>query len=171
MLIWALDLATQMGWASGEPGGTLTYGSVRLSREGGDEFDIGASALRFLGEHWIAFRPDVVVIEAPMNSAQAGKMTNARTQLILQGLYFQCGSMARRLGVPRVTVANVQTVRKHFVGQGRPQNPKLAVMNRCRLLGFKPQDDNAADAIALWDYAASILLPRAAHINTALFRG
>jgi hypothetical protein len=32
---------------------------------------------------------------------------------------------------------------------------KQQVIQQCRFLGWHPKDDNAADALALWDYACS----------------
>lgn len=55
--------------------------------------------------------------------------------------------------------ANVQTVRRHFVGHGRPKDPKAVVMARCRQLGWRADDDNIADASALWCYEMSCRYP------------
>lgn len=72
---------------------------------------------------------------------------------------------------PRVMVrqAHVQTVRRHFLGTGRPKNPKEAVKRRCRDLNWPVEDDNAADAAALYCYVKSLACPDWSPKATPLF--
>lgn len=65
--------------------------------------------------------------------------------------------------------AHIQTVRRHFVGCGYPQDPKIVVKRMCRTLGWPVIDDNAADAAAVWCYAKSIKDPKWAPNGTPLF--
>lgn len=49
-----------------------------------------------------------------------------------------------------------QSWRRHFYGKGtglRREQAKRASIERCRSLGWYPQDDNAADALGVLDYA------------------
>jgi Holliday junction resolvasome RuvABC endonuclease subunit len=49
----------------------------------------------------------------------------------------------------------VADVRNHFIGtnQLRREAAKARVIERCRVLGLEPVDDNAADALALLSFA------------------
>lgn len=79
---------------------------------------------------------------------------------------------AVRAAVPktcRVHMVASSTVRKHFLQHGRPENPKLAVKNRCKLLGWDFEDDNAADACAVWCYGISLVCPKWSPNGTPLF--
>ncbi len=57
----------------------------------------------------------------------------------------------------QVYKGHIQKIRKHFCGNGRPEKPKDAVMQACREIGWYPQDDNAADALAQFDYACHMV--------------
>ena len=53
----------------------------------------------------------------------------------------------------------VGKVRKHFIGRGDLARApaKAAVIRACRQRGWRPVDDNEADALALLDYAISVV--------------
>jgi hypothetical protein len=63
-------------------------------------------------------------------------------------------------------------VRVHFIGSTRHKRAeaKALTINACHRLGWTPTDDNAADALALWHYQASILDPQLAVQTSPLFR-
>lgn len=109
-------------------------------------------------------KPTHVVIEAPIVTFDR----SAHTMIALMQLTGVARAMAKRGGAEIIMVAS-QTVRKHFVGAGRPENPKRAVIERCRLLGWEPEDDNAADAMATWCWGMSSLFPGWAPKGTPLF--
>jgi hypothetical protein len=180
MQIMALDLATCAGFAIGRAGGKPRSGSRRL--KGGD--DAPERAFRKLGlwlrDEFSFEKPDLVVCEAPVNlgafvegnqSSPKGFRfkSNASTIYMLQGFVAIAHGICGPYGV-RCINANVQTVRKHFLGKARPENPKLAVLDRCRLLGYVDRDfadTDAGDAIALWDYACATygrVAPAALHL-------
>jgi hypothetical protein len=46
---------------------------------------------------------------------------------------------------------------------------KAATIDRCRELGWNVNNDNEADACALWDYQIACLRPDLAYKTTALF--
>lgn len=169
MLIMALDLAVKTGFAIGSAGEKPRSGVVRLK---GTE-DEPQRACRKLGI-WLRDQfslevPELVVVEAPVNIGamidwksgdETGKpkfRSRPETISLLHRLVGGVETICGPYGVRCVT-GNVQTVRKHFLGVARPQNPKSAVVNRCHLLGYMPRDakdDNQADALALWDWACA----------------
>lgn len=105
-----------------------------------------------------------VYIEAPLYIT--GRSQQTALDLISLAAVARCA--AHRHGA-RVRLVHVQTVRKHFVGAGRPENPKQAVMQRCRLLGWTPADDNQGDAGALWAYGMAQVYPKWSPRSTPLF--
>lgn len=156
--ILALDLATQTGWARGEPGGKLFYGTQKLGGDGATNAEKSAAAIKWATDQIKVFRPRIIVIEAPMAPSQMAGQTTVSTARTLLGLPFVIEGVAYLLGIYEVREANVQDVRQHFIGRRTVPGggAKALVMQRCRELGFDPPDNNAGDAIALWHYAASI---------------
>lgn len=110
----------------------------------------------------------ICAIEAPI--IVMSRDSAAHTLAALVGLSAVVRAAAHRAGA-RVLLAASSTVRKHFVGHGRPDNPKRAVMDRCRLLGWDFTDDNAADAAATWCWAMSVSYPKWVPNGTPLFAG
>lgn len=170
--ILSLDLASTTGWCRGAPGGKVVYGSIKLAPPGASHGEKGASLLRWLTPQ-LKIRPALLVFEAPMAPSQMAGRTTVSTARVLLGLPFLTETVAYLSGLygDRVREANVQDVRKHFIGQRtvRGGDPKAVVMRECRRLGFEPRDDNAADAIALWSYAAAIIAPEIGIASTPLF--
>jgi hypothetical protein len=147
--IVAADIASATGLAvdggDGRPRG-LTF-RVPCGGE-----DLGRAGLAF--SEWLygvvaIEKPDLLAIEAPVLGNAGGRVF---TSEILIGLAFMAAVVAKSRGI-RFERAHVQTVRRHLLGQGRPDNPKRAVLARCRLLGWAPANDNEADAMAVWAWA------------------
>ena len=132
-------------------------------------------------------RPDAIAIEAPLNIRVLVEIgAKAETVEALNGLVFLARTVAEARGVPYVETYDVQKVRQHFVGQSRFKNgfdpergrkissrdaAKQATEARCRMLGYHVEDDNQADAIALWHYAATQIDPAVGVRSTPLFGG
>lgn len=158
-LIYALDLATKTGFAIGAPGAKPRSGVVKLK----DPEDEAARAMRnigcFLRDQFTVETPDLVVYEAAMTS---GAMLNHGNASVTADFAWQLVGAVEAIcgcyGV-RTVPANVQTVRKHFTGRARydsRKEAKRAVVQRCHLLGLMPRaknDDNQADALAIWNWA------------------
>ena len=154
LIILAIDAATRCGFAMGRIGSTPASWSDRLRSPD----DPPSRAARKMGivlrDLFSTNRPDIVYIEQPVRGGM-NMQTNANTLLVLQGLYMSVHAICGPYGV-RTNESHVQTVRKHFVGVARPDNPKRAVLDRCYALGWlEPdcKDDNRADALALWSFA------------------
>jgi len=164
--ILALDLATNAGFALGDSNGKPTSWSKRL-KSPEDEPERAFKKLGIeLRDVFALETPDIVVVEAPMSMGGMVKLdeesdrgfkftSNPNTIYMLTGLvgvvFGICGPygiMARK--------ANVQKVRKDFLGVSRPKDPKRVVLDRCHQLGWLERscrDDNRADALALWSWA------------------
>lgn len=177
--ILALDTSTNTGWAHDgllQDCNVPAYGTLRLN--GWKPADVSASyatLMAFVRRTVEAIEATHVVIERPLTVyAHSGwKGANARKDPdlanALLGFVAVSEGMAQLCGAKPLLVTP-STVRKHFIGNGAHPEPKLAVMRRCRQLGWRPQDDNAADALACWDYAKSVLDPGWASRTTPLFQ-
>ena len=78
------------------------------------------------------------------------------TIYLLGGLVATVHGICGPYGI-RCINAKVQTVRKHFLGVGRPIDAKKAVIARChqlRLIPIDRKDDNEADAVAMHVWAS-----------------
>jgi hypothetical protein len=171
--IFALDLATRTGFAFG-PLGTErpTSGSIRFGSVGASHEAIFAAALTWATDQFGRQRPAVIVWEAPQPTSFGKSTTNVNTTTVLYGLPAVFGAVAYVLGLYDVRKAKTSDVRHHFIGS----NPKRAIakamtLKQCRDLGWPVDDDNEADACALWSYMASIIDPALVWRPTPLFQG
>gem|GEM_PF-5999400 len=171
-----LDLSLITGWAFDTEIGEhedpslracgLKHGSIKLpdplgSKEVG--FDNGRTYTYF--EQWLVARIEssqatVLGFEAPLNlnhmiDRETGRLRmGENTVRLVFGLPTIVELVATRLGLQRFEVNNADA-RHHFLGssRGRRDELKRKTIARCQQLGWYPQDDNAADAIAMHDYA------------------
>ena len=167
--VLALDLATRAGWALWKPGEPVRHG-IWAGPQTGD--DVGRFIMAF--EDWLqpflaAEQPSWVVFEAPILTA--GKTTPA-TARKLMSIAAVCEVVCRRGGV-MYRQANNKAVRKHFIGHGnlRSDESKRRTLEVCRAKGWAPRDHNAADALALLDYAVTVLALEVPWQTGAWFEG
>jgi Holliday junction resolvasome RuvABC endonuclease subunit len=158
MKIVALDIATQTGVAVGESGTTPKAWSVDLGK--GLSEGVRFSQILKLTHGLIAtHEPDLVAVEA----AIGGK--NASAYLI--GLVACVRGVSANRGV-ECEQFHSGSIRKHFLGKAYTSRDfphlkvahakraiKQLVIDRCALLKWEAEDDNAADALALWDYTCA----------------
>ena len=153
MRVLALDISKACtGWAVDSDGGPPRTGTWK----GGSQATPGRAGALY--SEWLCGmialnKPEMIAYEAPMMKPVPGKIfMNVDTSFVLIGLAFLTETIAAsyRLQSKR---GNVATVRKHFVGHGYPDNPKAAVMERCRILGWEVENHDAADAAAVWNWA------------------
>jgi hypothetical protein len=167
--VLALDLASVSGWAVGEPGGKPIHGSHRFASIGASHEAIFAGAVRWINLLLNEHEPDLVVWEAPLAGFKGGKTTNDVTT-VLFGLPAVIGAIVYIRGVYDIRKADTAAVRHHFIGC----NPKRAkakpmVVRQCFAMGWEVEDDNEADALAVWSYMCALLNPRLALAPTPLF--
>jgi Holliday junction resolvasome RuvABC endonuclease subunit len=152
MRILALDLATTTGWAVGGGNVKVRHGTLRLHASslvgiGG----ICAELIDRVADLVVAHEPNRVIFEAPMMIG--GR--SAHTARVLIGLSVAVEIFCYRRSIP-CTEERVDTVRSAVLGRARfggRDEAKLAVMKWAGLVGYKPANDNEADALALLDYA------------------
>lgn len=168
--VLALDTSTRTGWAHctshfDQP----AYGTLLLP--GWHRDVVGQSYAKlfdFVVEKIVVADITHIIIERPLTvHAHAGdKAKNADLAAALLGFVAVAECAAVRAGKVCV-IESPATIRKHFVGSGRPPDPKTAVMAQCSRLGWRVMDDNQADALATWDYAVHRFraIERAAKFN------
>lgn len=170
--ILALDLASKTGWAVGYPADEKPRsGSVRFAREGAAMGAVFAGCRQWLND-FLATENDVklVVFEAPMVPQHMAGRTSAEIIRVLIGLCAIVEELTYARGYD-VREARVSDVRNHFIGSNRHKRKeaKSLTAEACYRLGWRPTDDNAADALALWHYQAAILNPDLAVQTSPLF--
>jgi Holliday junction resolvasome RuvABC endonuclease subunit len=157
MKILALDVATTTGVCVGSSGAaprawTVDLGKSPIQRK-------LSNALVMTQGLITAHNPDLIVIEAPIG----GKKVN-QPLIKMVGCIEGC---AFNRGVKTLPV-NLASVRKHFLGKAftKQHFPHLTekaarveiknmVIRRCTAIGWNPENDDEADAMALWDWACA----------------
>jgi len=146
-LIVAFDTATRTGVAIGSAGFPPRAYSVDLGKVAWERrfSRILKLTRKLIEEH----HPDVVAVEAFVGGPKANTD--------LAGLVACVKGESDRLGV-RVVSYYPATIRKHFLGgiSTRGQKIKPQVMAKCAMLGWRSDDSDACDAMALWDYAMAL---------------
>jgi hypothetical protein len=174
-VILAIDAASTLGWACGEPGAIPKSGSVRLIAAGDPVKDLAASGASFVRELIRKFEPTLIVREAPLLPRFNGTSQAAAfvSQHLIHGAIL---AMAGLEGIADIDVA-VSTWRKFYCGRatGNPASKrgvvkttkqrgedrlasKLMVLQRGILLGLLPKDCHdfdRADAVGLFYYSCA----------------
>jgi len=160
-LILAMDIATVTGWAYGRVGERPRSGAVRFGSGAQSYGKRMAMGMNWLHDFLTVNEVKYFVYEAPLATSLVSGKTNASTTMILFGLVGVVEAVANSHKIYSVKSAHLSTVRKHFIGTGNLPGAlaKMKVRARCRTLGWEFDDHNAADALAVWDYAGNLLAP------------
>jgi hypothetical protein len=159
--ILALDLGLRTGYALGAAGAQPAVNAIALGKSGDPHRSVASALMRFLR---VGLRDTKVSLVAfaspptiPWHSAAHSHEATARLQY---GLPMIVMAMCDEFKVPVEEIAE-STVRKHFCGKakfGGREETKRAVLSRAIILGMLPrgcEDDNMADACAVWDWACA----------------
>lgn len=168
--ILALDLATVTGFAYGDlpdslptplevAGGvripTVTHGTFRSGDSKTEDKIFFKTFFNWLDDHITFFNPRLIIFEAPIHT---GGRTSFQTARRLMGLATLVDTLCGLRDVPIAKEADIATIKKHFTGSGRAKKPDM--IRQCHALGWQPNDDNAADAIALWHFATTNVIEK-----------
>jgi hypothetical protein len=168
--ILALDLATATGFACGSiDEGIVEHGTHRMPKTGED---VGLFLAHF--REWLSgvtehLQPWTIFFEAPVLPGRD------KTSLITLRKLYSLAGLTELVAHDRqidCREANASDITTHFIGKGAPrygQRRKDATMQKCRDRGWTFVDENDADALALLDYALSLLKPERAIEATPLF--
>ncbi len=137
MKILALDLATRTGWAFGDENRLQGSGSHRFTGKAPQllsELHRWASAL--IGDEL----PDLVAFESPFTRGAGSKLLHRMGGIIQMACW------------PSVNVTEIPptTIKKFITGKGNAS--KEDVVQAVRTRGHEPENDDEADAIALFLY-------------------
>jgi hypothetical protein len=158
MIYGALDLAKQSGVAWGKPGGRPEFDTWQL---GGAALQRGKRGLALMGflVEWLAdVKPDLVFIEGPMNSGgQANAGSTLDTTIALQGYILIAEMVCFSRGVP-TKLLDRQDVLGHFTGRRtykqKGMGKKMCMMRACQF-GWRPENEDEADAGAMWHFGCA----------------
>ena len=172
MNVLALDLATSAGWARGDIGAVPQCGLVQFARKGASQLAICGAALDWAIATIREPLPDVVAIEGLLPPGALKKRSNEQHELLahLHGVIL---AVCFQRGVYKVNRHPLSKIRAHFIGQavGKKGEAKLQVQRKCRSLGWlEADDDDAADACAVWSFQCSLIDPEQAIRISPLFR-
>jgi hypothetical protein len=170
--VLALDLATVTGYARGVVGGRPIAGSVRFGTREASEGEVFSQAIGWMSKVLeMQPRPDVIVVEAMLPPGAKVGATNSSTRDRLAGLHAIVRGVAHIRGISEIACYSVADIRQHFIGERslRRAQAKAAIVLRCEMLGWQAVDNNAADALAAWSYACSIIDPTQALKVSPLF--
>lgn len=134
MALLALDISTRCGWAGVDYSGHIRHGTFVLPKE--RRF---VAFYDFVREKIHEIRPSVLAYEAQFF---AGHGTHLLIQLA--GVARLAAQMHDIGCFDGFTAAHIK---KEFTGDGKADKAKMIAA--CNIIGLLPQDDNAADAIAL----------------------
>ena len=172
-LILALDLATTTGHARGSVGSIPSAGSIRFGDTKANNNQVFAAAhtwlTQFLNAQPIA---DVLILEALLPPDAMRNHTSRQVRDRLAGLHGLARGIACNAGIREIGDVSVGAVRSHFIGdRGLYRDAaKRETLYKCKALGWPANDFDAADACAVWSYAAALIDPKHALEVSPLFR-
>lgn len=154
------DLAKSTGWTAPMPSDASRpiFGTILIDPDGGRSTPRAYSHLRRAAAELIAIhKPTVISYEAPLpERREDGQVIHGfSTARFLLGIGAIIEEVSWTCGEIPCWDCDVQSVRLHFLGNGRAS--KADVWHRCAVLGWKPKNDDEADAGALWDFTRSTL--------------
>jgi hypothetical protein len=170
--ILAIDLATTTGIARGKVGSTPIADTIPFAKHAGASNEaVFARALSWASAYLQADPPRLIFVEAMLPPDAMKNATSRAVRDRLAGLQGIIRAVAYLRGVHGIESATVGDIRGHFLGARglRREYAKRAVIERCRALGWKCENDNEGDALALWSYACAQIDPTTALQVSPLF--
>lgn len=146
MIILAIDIGTTTGWARTDRNGTIASGS--------EKFQPGR--MEKPGHRWLKFRAflgEQRVQAGDIHAVYYEDVKNHAGVLAahVYGGFLACLEMWCAANNVRLVPVGVGVVKKHWTGKGNAD--KLAMVETARAKGFRPKDNNEADALAILSLA------------------
>lgn len=154
-VILTLDLATRFGWCVGElDSGSPEFGSDVFAPDGSGDDAIFAGAFKWTVETMQKHGVNRVRIEEPLDPRQMGKFTNRKTFERLYGIPSAVRAACYLCKCYDVAYVPASKVRADLALKGVKKGEwKQHVMWAVQARGFDCEDNDAADALAIWLYA------------------
>lgn len=145
MRILAFDLATKCGWAFKEESKRAKHGTESLENKKWDGAGMRfVKFIKFVHDLLEKYKPELVVFEG----VRRHRGTDAAH--IYGGFMATLQTICESNNVP-YTAYGVTEIKKFWTGQGYAD--KQAMINVATDRGYNPEDDNAADALAILFFA------------------
>ncbi|VVE59509.1 hypothetical protein PIN31009_05562 [Pandoraea iniqua] len=148
--ILALDLGTKLGWATVDRNGVVRSGSILCSTS------IGSSTVA--GQRWNKFRAHLNQMCTTVGDIDAVYFEDVKNhgpgQIIAAHVYGGFLAHLEHWCTGRnieMTGVGVGQVKKAWTGAGNAKKPDMIAAAQAR--GFRPKDDNEADALAILSLA------------------
>lgn len=149
-----LDLATNIGWASGRPDGDPRFGTKTLPSTGNDIGRFARAFDEWLNDFIAVEQPALIAFEAPIIRSGSTHISTARK---LTGLAWHTEFVCGQREV-RYFEANLMTLKKDFAGHGHAgKDDMIAVARR---YGWQVQTEHEADACAGWAFTIKQKAPQ-----------
>jgi hypothetical protein len=161
--IMALDVATRMGVAEGEPGSAPSIYCIDFGASAIGTTEIFANAVRWASGVFGVHPPGRVVVEG---------LVPKYDKTIQCGLWAIIKGFAGAHRVP-VDEAPIQTWRAFVLGNGRmpKREAKTRAIQVCAQLGWKVRSDDEAEAACIWIWACGQFAPKLAPRIPLFMRG
>lgn len=168
MILLAFDQATRCGWCHGEVGAEIqriSWGVTSGHLGGKANPEVLAAFACWIVDMLASVKPDRVIRESTYLPHPRSKIPpNYKTLCRLIAMGERIDEICWSLGI-ECREANAVEVAKFLLGQtkvpGGRNAKKAATIAAVRQLGFAAEDDNSADAIALWLLAEATYAPEA----------
>lgn len=161
MILLAIDPGTVTGWAAGKAGGSPEWGSRKF--DGKSNGQVCGVFRHWLNQRCYDLKPDLLVFEAPyVPRPGAAVPMNALTLRRLLGFAVLIEATAWELRIPCREVTTLDVAR-FFLNTTRlkREEKKRQTIEMCHHYGWRVEDDNAADAVAIWAMAECSVAPEA----------
>jgi crossover junction endodeoxyribonuclease RuvC len=149
MNILAIDIGTTTGWARSSRDGTVHSGSESFAPR----------RMEMAGQRWLKFRAFLAEQRLQSGEIHAVYYEDVKNHAGTLAAHVYGGFLAMlemwcaANNVPLRPVG-VGTVKRHWTGKGNAD--KLAMVEAARAKGFRPKDNNEADALAILSLARSL---------------
>jgi hypothetical protein len=164
MKIVALDLSkSNTGWAHWDTQTEIdpVYGSEVLGSEYTENGMVFAKLHALLSDIEESGEIDAIFYEDAINILPGAKNTNVHAIKLSAGLIAHVESWGYQRGVGIVHAVNMKSWRRTYFGGvsnkiGRAELKEMSI-ERGKLFGWKPRNDDEADALGVLDYATSYM--------------
>lgn len=146
LCVLAIDLGTQLGWATRDQCGRIRHGSVSFHARRTDT----------PGQRWLRFRAHLSELKREVGEFNVAYYEDVKRHLGTDaaqayGAFESHLQVFCDVNLIRLQAVGVGTIKKSWTGNGSAK--KEAMVSEARRRGFRPVDDNAADALAILHYA------------------
>lgn len=170
-LVAGFDIATSVGCADGRPNEKPRTWTWNLKEAGISRPAKLVRLFEYCERYFRENQVDIFCYEKGMNiriMMQIGASDD--TIALLRGAIGVVEVCAYRAHIPIIQAVSVNDARSHLVGGAIPKGKgKQFVMDRCKMLGWKPDNFDESDACAIWSYGCGKANPMSALAVTPLF--